>query len=80
VMMNNGQTLVIGGLRSKNETLSESKIPWLSDIPMLGNLFKMKSTTTTRNELVILVTPTIVSNDVDLTTEEKMMYDKVDFF
>jgi len=80
VMMNNGQTLVIGGLRSKNETLTESKIPWLSDIPMLGNLFKMKSTATTRSELVILVTPTIVPNDVALTTEEKMMYDKVDFF
>ena len=65
---------------SKQELVTESKIPWLSDIPILGNLFKTKETVGKKSELVIFVTPTIIPDDSGLTTEEKMMYDRVDFF
>lgn len=80
VMLKDGQTLVIGGLREKDETSTEYKIPFLSDIPVLGGLFKQKATQTTKTEFVIFVTPTIIPDDNGLTTEEKMMYDRVDFF
>jgi type IV pilus secretin PilQ/predicted competence protein len=80
VLMKNGQTLAIGGLRRKDEDVVETKIPWLGDIPVLGNLFKTKATKSLKSELVILVTPNIVPDDYSLTTEEKMMFDKVDFF
>ena len=80
VMMKNGQTLVIGGLRNKQELITEKKLPWLSDIPMLGELFKQKVTNKTKSDLIMLVTPTIIPDDMGLTPEEKMMYDRVDFF
>lgn len=80
VLMKNGQSLMIGGLRRKDEVVTESKIPWLGDIPVLGNLFKTKSTVGVKSELLILLTPTIVPDDYTLTTEEKMMFDKIDFF
>ncbi len=80
VMLKDGQTLVIGGLREKDVTSTEKTIPGLGDIPVLGALFKTKVTQTTKNEFVIFVTPTIIPEDNGLTTEEKMMYDRVDFF
>jgi type II secretory pathway component GspD/PulD (secretin) len=79
-MLKDGETLVIGGLREKDETSTEYSIPFLSDIPVLGTIFKQKTTQTTKNEFVIFVTPTIIPEDNGLTTEEKMMYDRVDFF
>lgn len=56
----NGQTVVIGGLMENDESSSSSKIPFLGDIPILGNLFKSKSSSTAKKELLIFVTPHIV--------------------
>ena len=60
VMVNNGETAVIGGLIRTNETRFEQGIPVLRSIPILGNLFKSSDTRKEKRELVILVTPTIV--------------------
>jgi len=59
VVVNNGETIVLGGILTKNEAESESAVPFLSKIPILGWLFKNKSTSKTEDELMIFITPTI---------------------
>jgi type IV pilus assembly protein PilQ len=62
VVVNNGETIVLGGIITKNDAVSESAVPLLSNIPILGWLFKNKSITKTENELMIFITPTMVQD------------------
>jgi len=64
VIVNNGQTAVIGGLTTQDETEVELGVPLLKDIPILGNLFKFSRKQTESKDLVIFVTPTIVDSDL----------------
>ncbi|MCP4683867.1 MAG: hypothetical protein GY867_00310, partial [bacterium] len=64
VIVNNGQTAVIGGLTTQDETESELGVPLLKDIPIFGNLFKFSRKQTESKDLVIFVTPTIVDTDL----------------
>jgi general secretion pathway protein D len=54
------QTVVIGGLMGASNASSESKIPFLGDIPLLGNLFRSRSKTANKSELLIFLTPHIL--------------------
>jgi type IV pilus assembly protein PilQ len=63
VLVNNGETVVIGGIYAKSEREDETGIPVLRHIPLLGWLFKSTSTTTNKNELLIFLTPRIVEED-----------------
>jgi general secretion pathway protein D len=68
------QTVVIGGLMKNNKASSESKVPFLGDIPVLGNLFKRKTTAATKTELMIFLTPHIIQAPgqlAALTTREQ---------
>jgi general secretion pathway protein D len=65
LFVRDGQTVVIGGLVDRQETESESGVPLLKDIPLLGNLFKSSSRETTESELFLFVTPHIVATDED---------------
>lgn len=58
-------TIVIGGLISDNETRKTSGVPWLSDIPLLGYLFKDTSKSKERDELIIMIQPTVVETEAD---------------
>jgi len=58
-------TIVIGGLISDNSTRKTSGVPWLSDIPLLGYLFKDTSKSKERDELIIMIQPTVVETDAD---------------
>jgi type IV pilus assembly protein PilQ len=60
VMVNDGETAVIGGLIRSNETETKRGVPVLMDIPLLGNLFRSSSTTRAKRELLIFVTPKIL--------------------
>jgi type IV pilus assembly protein PilQ len=60
LMVNNGDTIVIGGIITREETLSNKGVPGLSKLPLLGWLFKSEAKDTTDKELLIFVTPTIV--------------------
>ena len=60
VVTPDGQTVVIGGLIQNAKSESESKVPFVGDIPLLGNLFKRKVTTDTKSELIIFLTPHII--------------------
>ncbi len=55
-----GQTVVLGGLIVDNDQVVTRRVPYLSDIPLVGNLFKYKSANKGRRELLIIMTPRIV--------------------
>jgi pilus assembly protein CpaC len=61
VELSDGQSFVLGGLLDKNETETFQKIPFLGDIPVLGKFFQSMQRTKTDTELIIIVTPEIVS-------------------
>lgn len=61
VELKDGQTFIIGGLLDKSLTDTFSKIPFLGDIPILGKLFQSQSKTKNDTELIVLVTPEIVT-------------------
>ncbi|MFH1259393.1 MAG: type IV pilus secretin PilQ [Elusimicrobiota bacterium] len=60
VMVNNADTIVIGGLISDEDRSSAQKIPFLSDLPVLGRLFRQDQNSKTRNELLVFITPMII--------------------
>lgn len=65
VTVNNGQSFIIGGLMSVEELDNLSGIPGLMDIPILGKLFSYHKKSKTYSEVFIMVTPYIVSDDID---------------
>jgi type IV pilus assembly protein PilQ len=62
VMVNNGETVVLGGVFEHNKRDNVSKVPFLGDIPLLGYLFRNTGKTNTKRELLIFVTPQILKN------------------
>lgn len=66
VVVPDGQTAIIGGLMEKQVLETDSKIPFLGDIPGLGALFKHKVRNDVKTELIIFLTPYIVSNPAQL--------------
>ncbi|HHB1592897.1 TPA: type II secretion system secretin GspD [Vibrio campbellii] len=60
VMIQDGQMLVLGGLVDERALESESKVPLLGDIPVLGHLFKSTSTQTEKRNLMVFIKPTII--------------------
>ena len=62
VLVENGGTVVIGGIFMQTENSTETKVPLLGDIPVLGNLFKTRSASSGRSELLIFLTPKVVSD------------------
>ncbi|MDC8785482.1 type IV pilus secretin PilQ [Roseateles koreensis] len=61
VLVENGGTVVIGGIFTQDEAEQEQKVPMLGDIPYVGNLFKSKSRTSQKTELLIFLTPKVVT-------------------
>ena len=55
-----GQTIVIGGLITTKNTTITRRVPWLSDVPIVGNLFRYDGNTNNRKELLIILTPQVV--------------------
>lgn len=66
VLVENGRTVVLGGLISDNTEESITKVPGLGDIPLLGWLFKQKSTTRQKTNLMIFISPHILKDTEDL--------------
>jgi general secretion pathway protein D len=62
VAVNSGDTIILGGLIQENRNLTESGIPGLHKIPMLGALFGTKSDNQKRTELIVLITPRAISS------------------
>lgn len=60
VLVNDGQTVVLGGILETERRDAENKVPYLGDVPVLGRLFKQTTTTDNKDELLIFVTPRIL--------------------
>lgn len=66
VMVESGQTIVIGGIIREREEKLQSGVPVLQDIPILGNLFRRTRTANERTELMVFLTPFVVTTDEQL--------------
>ncbi len=64
VLVENGQTVVLGGIYEQIRRTTRSKVPFLGDIPGVGNLFRNKSVQDEKAELLIFVTPTIIKESL----------------
>lgn len=69
-MVCNGDTLVIGGLVTTRNTMNDRKVPLLGDIPYLGRLFSYENRLVEKQNLVIMITPTILDEDTPATGYE----------
>jgi general secretion pathway protein D len=66
VAVRSGETIVLGGLIRDNSTVGRTGIPFLSDIPILGNLFGTSSKNSGRTELLVMITPRVVRSDQEI--------------
>jgi Type II secretory pathway, component PulD len=71
VMVKDGSTIIIGGLRKDEKKKTSTGIPFLSKIPILGMIFKESLDEIERTELLIMITPTIIEGDRLTTGDEK---------
>jgi type IV pilus assembly protein PilQ len=78
LLIRDGQTVVLGGLRKKDVTKQTNKIPVLGDIPLFGKLFRFTGEDTVTSELVVFITPRIVTQPA-LTPDERRAYEQTKF-
>lgn len=64
VLVENGGTVVIGGIFELEETNSVNKVPLLGDIPVVGNLFKNRTRESRKNEMLVFITPRMVTDAI----------------
>lgn len=64
VLVENGGTVVIGGIFEMEENDSETKVPVLGDVPVLGNLFKTRNNESKKREMLIFITPKVITDRV----------------
>jgi general secretion pathway protein D len=76
VMAASGEIVVLGGLIKDKVSSSESKVPLLGDLPLLGNLFKSQTSTTTKTNLMVFIRASVMPDDAMLkgATAEKYQY------
>lgn len=66
MLVGNGETVVVGGLLDKSVNGSESQVPLLGDIPLLGHLFRSKSEHVAKRNLMLFIRPSIIREDNEL--------------
>lgn len=77
--LKDGQTVVLGGLISNNDTHSDSGVPLLKDVPVLGNLFKSKDKKKSKTELVLVIVPYIVESDDRAMAVSQAIIDRLEY-
>jgi hypothetical protein len=60
-----GNTVVMGGMITSTDTVTTAKVPWLGDVPIIGQVFRYDSRLTVRTELLIFLTPRVIRDDAD---------------
>lgn len=68
IRIKDGETLVLGGLIQEEEHKNISKLPLLGDLPVIGSVFRSTTTTNTKSELVIMITPHIIKDTDDVAS------------
>jgi type IV pilus assembly protein PilQ len=64
VIVENGGTVVIGGFARESELQTQDRVPFLGDLPYVGNLFKTTTKSNSRSELLVFITPRIISDSL----------------
>ncbi|TWT51946.1 putative type II secretion system protein D precursor [Thalassoglobus neptunius] len=80
VKVPDGQTVVLGGMITDSDDILERKVPWLGDLPIIGNAFRFDSHTTERRELIIFLTPRIVHNDAESEMFKQIEAQRLHYF
>lgn len=78
-LVQDGQTVVLGGLRKKDVTRQVNKVPILGDIPIAGILFRFTGEDTANTELVVFITPRVVEQPLMMTDRESKAYEGTEF-
>lgn len=74
VAVKDGETIMLGGFIQDNPSVTDAGVPWLMNVPLLGNLFKGRLSSTSRQELVMLLRPTVLPTPqiaADVATRER---------
>jgi type IV pilus assembly protein PilQ len=71
VRVRSGQTIIIGGLQQEEERVVRSKVPVLGSLPLLGNLFRSRNIFRSKTDLVIFITPCVLSQTGHLSPQEE---------
>jgi general secretion pathway protein D len=79
VSLASGETVVIGGLITSTDDTIERKVPWVGDVPILGQLFRYDVKTTERKELLIFLTPRVIRSDADDESLKQIETDRLHF-
>jgi type IV pilus assembly protein PilQ len=66
VLVANGETAVLGGIYEQTEINGVDKVPFFGDLPLMGNLFKRKTRSADKTELLIFITPKIMDERLNL--------------
>ncbi|MGR3218573.1 MAG: type II secretion system secretin GspD [Candidatus Anammoxibacter sp.] len=77
LVVENGHTILIGGIIETREKIDITKIPILGDIPFIGNLFKSRKITKDKTELLVLITPYVVNSTSEADKLTKLFEDKL---
>ncbi|MDM4770155.1 type II secretion system secretin GspD [Solimonas sp. SE-A11] len=77
VVVETGEILVIGGLTDDRLTDSKNQVPFLGDIPLLGNLFKARATSKEKSNLMVFIRPTILRKQSDADYYTRKKYDSL---
>ena len=64
VLVDNGETVVLGGVYERDKTFAKEQVPWLGDVPVFGRLFKNEQRQDNNSELLIFVTPKILKGEL----------------
>ena len=62
VLIEGGGTVVIGGIFESDESDAETKVPFIGDVPVIGNLFKSRTKSTTKREMLVFITPKVIAD------------------
>ncbi|MCE0723116.1 type IV pilus secretin PilQ [Legionella resiliens] len=70
VLVSNGQTIVLGGIYQQDKSKTINRVPFFGQLPVVGNLFKNTQIALRNDELLIFITPKIITNSLSITTIE----------
>jgi general secretion pathway protein D len=76
--LRDGQTVVVGGLITENRTNDDTGVPFLKDIPGVGSLFRNQTASRDKNELLVFITPYVISNGADAAAITRQFQDQMD--
>ena len=80
VKVPDGQTIVVGGMITNSEDTVERKVPWLGDIPLVGQAFRFDSHAHRRTELLIFLTPRVIRCEEDAENIKQIEAQRIHFF